>query len=78
MKEDPPSSWPITATWAADPHRRIAKAGSTDSDKVSAAMKDLKVEPRSVRRRCAPRTSRRTGRSSGKDDQGPKTTGSPS
>jgi branched-chain amino acid transport system substrate-binding protein len=45
IKEDPPSSWPITGYMGLQIlTAAIAKAGSTDSDKVSAAMKDLKVD----------------------------------
>jgi branched-chain amino acid transport system substrate-binding protein len=45
LKEDPPSSWPITGYMGLQIlTAAIAKAGSTDSDKVSAAMKDLKVD----------------------------------
>ena len=45
MKEDPPSSWPITGYMGLQIlTAAIAKAGSTDSDKVSAAMKDLSVD----------------------------------
>jgi len=45
MKEDPPSSWPITGYMGLQIlTAAIAKAGSTDSDKVSAAMKDITVD----------------------------------
>src|ERR1700741_1228244 len=45
IKEAPPASWPITGYMGLQIlTAAIAKAGSTDSDKVSAAMKDLKVD----------------------------------
>lgn len=45
MKEDNPSSWPITGYIGMQVlTEAIRKAGSTDSDKVAAAMKDLTVD----------------------------------
>jgi branched-chain amino acid transport system substrate-binding protein len=44
-KEDPPSSWPITGYIGMQIlTAAIAKAGSTDSDKVSQAMRDITVD----------------------------------
>ena len=65
-KEEHPSSWPITGYVGMQIlAAAIAKANSTDLDKVSKAMEDITVDTPISNRRSGPRIIRRTARSSG-------------